>query len=219
MLKKVLGQAPFDVKLCEDIIIVPEREAKAVLLFENASEYDLPLSCSLTLDSSIRVDCLKFDAVLPAEGKTEKSLCFSLPKDTKIIGGIAVCELEIIDRILDSKVIYELEIKTEMAYKCCEVVNQAFLPSEDILFTRCGRFFANRDEIIALEIPTMEKSEIELSVTSGKIRNFADGQIIELDTGLNRLIFDMEEDGSFEFKNPVSGDKVLTRTLSPKYYI
>lgn len=219
MLKRILGQAPFNVSFEEDVLVVPGKSTEISLLFENESEYDLPLSCLFRIESSLKIDCLEFDIVLPAEGKTKKTLVFSLGDDEKIIGGENVCELEIIDRILDTKTVYELEIKGEMAYKCSELISEAFLPSDEAVFTRNGRFFANKDEIIAIEIPTSEETETQLSVISGKVRNFHDGQTIKLDAGLNRIIFDMEQDGCFEFVNSVSGDRMFCRTLNPKYYI
>lgn len=219
MLKRILGEAPYRVLLEGKATVVPDRKTTLVLVFESSIEYDLPLSCSLKITSSLRTDMCEFDVVLPAEGKTKKELAFTVPKEAKIIGGVSVAELEIIDRILDSRTVYELELSGEMAYKCSNSENEAFAASCDAVYTRDGRFFGNKGEIISLEIPMMSETETELSVISGIVRDFADGQIIHPTQGLNRILFEMQEDACFEFVNPVSGEKMLLQTLNTKYYI
>lgn len=219
MLKKILGQAPFDVVLCGDVFISPDRKSTVQLLFSNDTEYDLPLCCTLRLCSSVNTDKISFDVILPAMGNTRETICFSQRPDEKIFGGTKICELEILDSIFDSKTEYEFDVNCEMSYKCLEEKNVLFSASDEGLFTREGRFFANRGETVSLEIPSMSETEIELSVISGEILDFSDGQRIKLDTGLNRLSFTMSDDGCFEFKNPVSGDGIFIETLNPKHFI
>ncbi len=219
MLKKILGQAPFDVALCGDVFLSPDRKSTVQLLFSNDTEYDLPLSCTLRLCPSVNADKISFDVILPAMGNTHEKISFSQKQGEKIFGGTKICELEILDGIFDSKTEYEFEINCEMSYRCLEGQNLLFSSSDEGLFTREGRFFANRGESVLLEIPSMTETEIELSVISGEIRDFSDGQKIKLDTGLNRLCFTMDDDGSFEFKNPISGNRIFIETLNPKYFI
>ena len=218
MLKKILGQAPFDVELSEKIAITPGKKSSFTLLFSNISEYDLPLSCSLSFSTSVEADKTKFDITVPANGKTECSLTFSMDADSRMFSGCGIAELEILDRIFDSKTLYELEFFCEAAYKCAESKDD-FSPSDDTLFTRKGRFFANRGETVFVEIPLAEDKEYKLAIPSGKIKNKNDGDILRLSPGLNRLSFEMLEDGSFELINPVSDETAFADTINTKYFI
>lgn len=219
MLKKILGEAPFDVTLEAEVVLSPDKCACGTLVFQNSTEYDLPLSCSLKILTSVKADRCEFDVIVPAEGNTRHDISFSVSKDAKILGGKSVCELEIIDGVLDSKTVYELETVCEMSYKCCVGAGDIFDTSDDVVFSRDGVFFANSDEVIAMEIPRLEKTEMELCILSGSIKNYQNGQIIELSEGLSRLYFEVEEDGSFEFLSSGSGEKIFLETLSPKYFI
>ncbi len=219
MLKRILGEAPYKVSLEGKANVVPDRKTTLVLIFESSIEYDLPLSCSMTITSSLRADVCEFDVVLPAEGKTKKTVTFTVPDDAKIIGGVSVAELEIIDRILDSRTVYEFELSGEMAYKCSNNENEVFTASYEVVYTRDGRFFGNTGEIISLEIPVMTETEAEISVISGVINGYADGQKIPLTQGLNRVSFEISGDTCFELVDPVSGQKMFLQTLSTKYYI
>ncbi len=219
MLKKILGEAPFDAFLSEEIVLSPDKKCKAEMTFSNISEYDLPLSCSIRMNTFAKIDKAEFDVILPADGNTSETLAFSLSYDSRIFGGIKVCELEISDRIFDSKTLYEIEFSVESAYKCIDENEDAFCPSQDILFTRNGVFYGNRGECVCLEVPSLEKSELELHIISGKIKGFKDSDEIILEKGMNRLCFEMEDDGSFEFRNTQNGEKIYPDTLNPKYFI
>ena len=107
MLKKILGEAPFDIELDKNIVITPGKKMSVKLLFKNISEYDLPLSCSLDFSVSAEVDRTKFDIVVPADGKTECELVFSKDKSSRMFSGEGIAELEIVDRIFDSRTLYE----------------------------------------------------------------------------------------------------------------
>ncbi len=219
MLKRILGTSPYKVSLEGNTFIVPGKKTAVNLIFKSQTEYDLPLSCSLFISSSAKVDMCEFDVMLPAEGKTTQRLVFDVPSGRKIVGGDYVAELEIIDRVLDSKTVYELELFEEMAYKCGDSYDSAFSVSDGAVYTRNGRFFGNKGEIVSLEIPVMEDKETELSVISGRIADFADGQKIKLTQGINRLVFEMKDDTSFELVNPSSTQVMLLQTLNPKFYI
>ena len=218
MLKKILGQAPFDVELSKDVVIIPGKKTVVKLLFSNISEYDLPLSCSLDFSTSVEVDKTAFDIVVPADGKTECELVFSKDKNARMFSGCGISELEIIDRIFDSRTLYEFEIVCEAAYKCADA-DDGFAPSDEILFTSGGRFFANKRETVFIQIPLMEEKEYKLHILSGKIKNRGDGDIIELSQGINKISFEMLEDGSFELCDPSSEERVHPDTLNTKYFI
>ena len=219
MLKKILGEAPFDIELCESIVVSPDKTHRAQLVFRNDSEYDLPLSCNIKMDSFVAVDRSSFDVILPAEGVTSVELAFSVPATSKIFGGSKICELEIVDRIFDSRTEYEFEVSCELSYKCENAKNDAFSPSENVFFSRDGRIYANKGETVCLEIPSLEQSKFLLHVVSGKIKNFNDGEIITVTPPLCRLCFEMQEDGSFEFQSPESLGRVYPDTLNPRYFI
>lgn len=218
MLKKILGEAPFDVELDKKVLIVPGKKTNVKLFFSNISEYDLPLSCSLTFSTSAKVDKTAFDIVVPADGNTEYELVFSADANARMFTGVGIAELEICDRIFDSKTLYEFEIICEAAYKC-EALSDGVAPSEDVLFTSGGRFFANKGETVFAEIPLMENSEYRLKVFSGKVKDKNDGDVISLSSGLNRLVFEMLHDGSFEFCDVTSDETVYLDTINPKYFI
>lgn len=218
MLKKILGQAPFDAALDGDVIITPGKKRTVTLLLSNISEYDLPLSCSLNLSVSADVDKAEFDVIVPAEGKTEVCLTFSKDVYSRMFTGCGIAELEIVDRIFDSKTLYEFEICCEAAYKCTDK-NDGFLPTEEIFFTNEGRFFANKGERVCVEIPLMESTQYRLCILSGKIKDLNDGDIIKLSSGLNRLAFEMTGDGSFELRNADSDRTVYPDTVCTKYFI
>ena len=135
-----------------------------------------------------------------------------------MFSGCGFAELEIIDRIFDSKSLYEFEIVCEAAYKCADE-EDGFIPTDETLFTNKGRFFANKDESVYLEIPLMENAEYKLSILSGKIKDKADGEILTLGVGLNKLSFTMFEDGSFEFQNPSNDETIYPDTIGTKYFI
>ena len=218
MLKKILGQAPFDITLNKKVVITPGKKTAVWLDFSNDSEYDLPLSLKLGLDVSVDVDKTEFDIVIPAGGKTECFLTFSKNLNTRMFTGKGIGELEIVDRIFDSKTLYEFEILCESAYKCA-CLNDGFSPSDDIIFSNGGRFFANKGETLFLEIPLMEDQEYKLCVISGKIKNINDGDVLKLTSGINRLVFEILEDGSFEFEDLVSAEKIYADTINTKFFI
>lgn len=218
MLKKILGEAPFDVELDKKVIITPGKKTSVKLLFNNISEYDLPLSASINFSVSAEVDKTRFDIIVPADGKTECVLTFSKDKASRMFSGIGIAELEIIDRIFDSKTLYEFDIVCEAAYKCAEET-EGFEASEDVVFTNKGRFFANKGETVFVQVPLMEAVQYKLFVLSGKIKDKADGEILNLTPGLNKLCFTMLEDGSFEFRDPSSDETVYPDTLNTKYFI
>lgn len=219
MLKKILGEAPFDIELCENIVVSPDKTQRAQLVFRNDSEYDLPLSCNIRMDSFVAVDRSRFDVILPAEGMTSVELLFSAPADSKIFGGSKICELEIVDRIFDSRTEYEFEVSCELAYKCENENRNAFSPSENVFFSRNGRIYANKGETVSLEVPSFEENELLLHIVAGRIKGFNDGETICIKSPLCRLCFEMEEDGSFEFQNPASLEKKFPDTLNPECFI
>ena len=218
MLKKILGEAPFDAGLSKKVVITPGKKTAVKLLFSNISEYDLPLSCSLVFSTSVEVDKTAFDIVVPADGKTECELVFSVDTDARMFTGDSVAELEIVDRIFDSRTLYEFEVFCEAAYKCGDT-DDGFLPTGDVLFTNGGRFFANCGETVFLEIPLMEEKEYRLHILSGKIRDKSDGDIFRLSQGLGRLSFEMLEDGSFELCDTSNDETVYPDTLNTKCFI
>ena len=218
MLKKILGEAPFDVFLDKPVVIVPGKKTLVKLLFSNISEYDLPLSCSLAFLTSVEADRSEFDIVVPADGKTECELIFSKDPASRMFSGCGIAELEIVDRILDSRTLYEFEIMCESAYSCVEK-NEGFTPTDCMLFTNGGRFFANKGETVVLEIPLIEPAEHKLCVISGKIKDRNNGEVLKLTAGINRLLFEMSEDGSFEFRNTSNDELVYHDTLNTKYFI
>lgn len=218
MLKKILGQAPFDVSLDRKVVITPGKKCAVTLLFSNDSEYDLPLSCSLNLTTSADVDKSSFDVVLPAQGKTQVPIVFSKETDSKLFSGKGIAELEILDRIFDSKTLYEFEILTEAAYKCGDK-NEGFSPTKGVLFTNGGTFFGNKGETVYVEIPLMEHAEYSLGILSGRIKNKKNGDILGLSAGLNKLCFEMEDDGSFVLLNLSNDEPAYPDTLNTQYFI
>ena len=135
-----------------------------------------------------------------------------------MFSGEGIAELEIIDRIFDSRTLYEFDIFCEAAYKCAGE-GDGFAPSEDIVFTRHGRFYANSGETVFVEIPVMDSAEYNLCLLSGKIKGRSDGEILKLDAGLNKLSFTMLEDGSFELQNSSNDETVYPDTIGTKYFI
>lgn len=218
MLKKILGEAPFDIALDKKIVITPGKKTSVKLLFSNISEYDLPLSCSLSFSVSAEVDKAKFDIIVPADGKTECELTFSKDKDARMFSGRGIAELEIVDRIFDSRTLYEFDIFCEAAYKCAEEAD-GFKGAEETVFTRHGRFYANSGETVFAEIPLMESTEYSLRLLSGKIEGRSDGEMLKLTAGLNKLSFTMLEDGSFELVDPLNDETVYPDTIGTKYFI
>ena len=219
MLRKILGEAPFCAEMNEKIVVLPGRDKKAQIVFTNDSEYDLPLSCTLNVPSFINTDKCDFDVVVPAEGITNVTITFSVNINERLFGGEKIFELEIIDGIFDTKTLYEFEAWCEICYKCCDNEKEAFLPTEEVLFSKDAVLFGNRGEIISLEIPSAEKKQIVLHVISGKIKDKKDGETIFLSEGLNRILFEMAEDGSFEFQNPESFEKIYPDTLNTEYFM
>lgn len=218
MLKKILGEAPFDVELSKNIVITPGKKTAVKLLFSNISEYDLPLSCNLTFSTSVEVDRTAFDIVVPADGKTECELVFSKDTASRMFSGRGIAELEILDRIFDSRTLYEFEIMCEAAYKCTEK-EDGFAPSDETLFTNGGRFFANCGETVSLEIPLMNDAEYKLHIISGEIEGKNDGDMLKLPAGLCKLYFKMLRDGSFELCDASNEETIYPDTLNTKYFI
>ncbi len=214
MLKKYLGEAPFDVLLDGEILLSPDKKCTVYLDFVNDTEYEYPLCCKIRLNSSIEVDKTDFDVTLPAEGNTRQPLVFSLPKDSKLTGGEKICELLISDRIFDSKTEYEFEVRCEMTFKCREKDG-----SDQTLCSRNGVFLANKGERVEIQLALLEEKTVLLHITSGAVKGYDDGASITLSGGLNRLSFEMQEDGSFEFLDAVRCEKIYLDTLNPKYFI
>lgn len=218
MLKKILGEAPFDAELSNKVLIHPGKKTSVKLLFSNISEYDMPLSCKLSFSTSVEVDKSAFDIIVPADGKTECELAFAVDGDSKIFTGSAVAELEIFDRIFDSRTLYEFEILCEAAYKCADK-GEGFAPCHDGVFTNDGIFFANKSETVFLEIPLVQEKELVLNVISGSIKSIKNGAVLRLSPGLNRLSFEMLEDGSFEFCDTSNDETMYPDTLNTKHFI
>lgn len=219
MLKKILGEAPFDVMMNGKIRVSPQKCSKTTLEFINDSEYDMPLSCNLFLQSFLKVDKTSFDITLPADGKTMAELSFSISPDSEIFGGHGVCEIEISDRIFDSKTVYEAETLCEMSFKCCDKASNAFTACDELLFSREGVIFGNKGEIVSLEILCTQSTEVALSISESAVKNYADGQKLTLNEGLNRLVFEFVKDGELSFLDVSSEEKMYLTTLSPKYFI
>ena len=219
MLKKILGEAPFCVEMNDVIVVSPAKSKKAQIVFTNDSEYDLPLSCTLKASSFINTDKGSFDVIVPAEGLTKVDVTFSVNENEKLFGGRKICELEIVDRIFDTKTLYEFEVLCELCYKCCENEKDAFLPSDEMIFSKDAVLFGNKGEIISLEIPCMENVQTVLHIIAGQIRGREDGDVLHLAQGLNRISFEMTEDGNFELLDEVSRDKFFADTLSTKYFM
>ena len=217
MLKRILGTAPFDVLLKNEVVVSASGKTVATLCFENESEYDLPLSCVLKLQPFVNADKTQFDVTLPAEGNTSIDIVFSIPEDAKIVGGKKICELEIIDRIFDSKTLYEFEICVEMAYKCCDKKENSFMPSDDVLYSRDGVFYGNCTEKVCLELALIEEQRTEIHVIAGKIKQ-TDTKLC-LSQGVNKIEIEFSEDGSFEFINCQDRRKMFFDTINPKYFI
>lgn len=218
MLKKILGEAPFDVTLDKSVVITPGKNTDVRLFFSNDSEYDLPLSVKFNFDVSTEVDKTQFDVTVPAEGNTRVMLVFSKNPDAMIFTGLGIGEIEISDRVFDTRTIYEFEIISEAAYKCADFCD-GFSQTDDVLFTRNGMFFANKGETVFLEVPLNEDENYKIHIVSGKIKDIADEDLIELKKGLNRLSFEMQEDGSFEFLNPENDEKIHSDSVNTKCFI
>lgn len=219
VLKKILGEAPFDAELDGEITVSPQKKSYRSLVLKNISEYDLPLSCSIKTASFAEVDKPFFDITVPAEGNTSENISFSVPCDSRLFGGEKVWTLEICDRIFDSRTEYEIPMKCEMSYKCSDDKKDSFVPSEQVIFSNKGVFFANAGEIVSLQIPCLEEISLVLHIISGEIAGYKDRDIICLAKGLNRLSFEMIKDGSFEFQNTVNEETAFPDTINPKYFI
>ncbi len=219
MLKKILGEAPFDVTVNGEIRVSPQKGSKMNLEFVNDSEYDMPLSCSVAVQFFIKVDKSRFDIILPAEGKTSSEIAFSVSPDSKIFGGRSVCEIEISDRIFDSKTVYEAETVCEMSFKCCDKVSDAFTACGELLFSHDGVIFGNKGEFVSLEILCTRQTEVILGIPDGAVKDCFDGQRLVLTEGLNKIVFEFIGDGGILFLDPSSEEKTYLTTLSPKYFI
>ena len=146
-------------------------------------------------------------------------MCSSrLSTGSRMFSGCGIAELEIFDRIFDSRTLYEFEIRCESAYKCSDA-GDGFAPSDEILFTNGGRFFANKGETVFVQIPVMEEKEYRLHILSGKIKNMSDGDLLRLSQGINKISFEMIEDGNFGFCDTSSDETVYPDTLNTKYFI
>ncbi len=197
----------------------PDKKSTSKLIIKNGTEYDYPLACRFTVPLFVKVSKPAFDLVAPAEGVTHSDVDFFVSDDAKIVGGKKVCEIEISDGIFDSKTLYEADIVMEMAYCCRTEKEELFSKSSDTSYTRGGVFFANCGETVVLQIPLMEKKEICINLLSGKIKDKDCVFTIQLDAGLNRVCFEMAEDGSFEFLCPDSGERLFCETVKPECFI
>ena len=200
------------------VVITPGKKTCVRLLFSNDSEYDLPLSVKLSFSLSADVDKTQFDVTVPAEGNTEIPLTFSKQEDCKMFMGTSVGEIEITDRIFDSKTVYEFDVICEAAYKCADPLD-GFSPSNQALYSRNGTFFANSDETVFMEIPLSESAKYRLHIISGRINGYENDDIIALKFGLNKLCFEMQKDGSFEFLKTENDEKIYTDTINTKYFL
>jgi len=219
MLKKILGEAPFDVAVNGRIRVSPQKDSKTDFQFVNDSEYDMPLSCSVSVQSFIKVDKSRFDIILPAEGKTSSEISFSVSPDSKIFGGQSVCEIEISDRIFDSKTVYEAEAVCEMSFKCCDKASDAFTACDELLFSHDGVIFGNKGEFVSLEILCTQQTDVTLGISGGAVKDYSDGQRLVLTEGLNKIVFEFIGDGGISFLDPSSEETIYLTTLSPKYFI
>lgn len=206
MLKKILGDAPFEVEVEKNIVLTPGEKKNVEFVFRNETEYDLPLSCGFKFYSNIKCDKSFFDIIVPANGKTKENVCFYAEKNERVFFGNNVCELKICDGVLESESDYELLIFCEMSYICIDHEKSSDNGEENFYFTRNGSFFANGNEKVTFKIPTAEKMNVTLETLSGKTGvicvngkkcNTHKSADIELKEGLNVVSVSMKEDGSF----------------------
>ncbi len=218
MLKKILGEAPFEISLKGNAAVSCNKKCDLTLVFENTGEYDYPVSCTVRIHSLLKADKTDFDIVVPAEGRTEQKIVFCSPNGAKISGGKKLCELALCEGVFESKSEYEFELAEEMAYKCCLDKERAAERSDEVLFSRDGVFFGNKGEVIAAFPLCLEEKQVRIDILSGSIKEYENGDIIKLVPPLSLLCFEFAEDGSFEFSDPATGEKVYLETLNPKYF-
>ena len=210
MLNRILGEIPFDVSLRGSFAVSPDRECKLLLVFENTGEYDYPASCSIAIHSLIRIDSPQFDIVIPAEGKTEKTLTFSLPRDVRLCGGEKICEIEISEGVFDSKAQFEFNICEEMLYECQGQERGVFC-------SRDGVFFGNKGEKMKIIFACLEKKDICVEIHSGNLGEYKNGDIIKLSPPMTAFECSFSEDSSFCFINVSDGERTFTQTVNPAF--
>ena len=210
MLNKILGGIPFDVSLKGNFAVSPVRECKLGLVFENSGEYDYPVLCRIKIHSLIRVDSPEFDIVVPAEGKTEKTLTFSLAEDVRLCGGEKLCELEISEGVFDSKALFEFNVCEEMLYECRG-------RDRGVFCSRDGVFFGNKGEKMKIVFACLDGKDVCVETHSGSLEEYKNGDTIKLFPPMTAFECSFREDTSFSFTNPSNGERAYIETVNPTF--
>lgn len=225
MLKKILGDAPFEVNVERKVVLTPGEKTNVEFVFRNETEYDLPLCCSFNFYSNIKCDKKIFDITVPANGKTKETVGFYTQTSDRLFFGKNLCELKIRDGVLESESDYELLIFCEMSYSCKSERCDSDDVKEHCFFTRGGVFFANAGENVKVKIPTAEKKNVVIDTLSGKMLSvFVCGKEckaeksteIELCEGLNEVLINMKEDGNFAFSDFSGNTGLFLDTINAK---
>ncbi len=222
MIKKILGNAPFDIS-CGQAVLVPGKTKNIDFRLSNDTEYDLPLKFVLSFSSTVKSDLSEFNVVVPAGGNTKKTLKLDVDRNDKIFFSEHLCEIKIHDGVLNSESDYEIAFPCEMAYKCTDKENN-FTATNEVYFTSEGTFFANSNECICLEIPLAEQMIISTEKNQTETRTMLDGvqvnsREIKLHPGLNKLCIKMFCDGKIEFFDTESMQKIFLNTINPMYFL
>lgn len=222
MIKRVLGNAPFEIS-CNDTVLLPGKTREVVISLSNDTEYDLPLSFRFEFNSKVKCDLSAFNIVVPAEGNTQKTLKFEVDQGDKIFTAEHLCNIKVHDGVLESESDYELILPCEMAFKYSNEQND-FSPADEVYFTRDGAFFINKDEFICLEIPLSEQEIITIEKDEAKALVFVDGKVadnreIMLHEGLNKLCIKACCDQKIELFDKYSMQKIYLNTLNPMIFL
>lgn len=226
MLKKILGDACFDISIKEGKrLLLPGKALCVTLCFSNDTEYDLPLSCTLTLPRTVKCDRCEFDVILPAEGNTEQTMVFSVSENELSFCGQSICEIKICDRVFSFESSYELELHTEMAYKCSLPQDNGSNKSNGVLFSRGGTIYANKGERISMQIIALQETDIHAVYEKGFIHSLnlcgkrTESDTIHLSVGCNSLYFDALCDGELHFESVSNDEAIFLDTINPINFV
>ena len=225
MIKRILGE---DNGLMLEIrqtpvYLCPSRKNKITIFAANSTEYDMHLYLSFKLPMCIGTEKKETDFFVPAEGNSSLELTLTVSGDEKMYIGQSYLELAVKDRTLEWVQLYELELYIENVFKCAS--GKDFMPCTDMLFSRSGIIYLDKNECAMLEIASENDLDLSISALEGTAPRIftdteecVDGRLV-LKKGLTRLCIQSNDTSSIVIKDQASEKVLCLNTINPKYFL
>lgn len=99
------------------LVLIPGNKHTLKLIFENDTEYDKQLFCTLRSPDGLRLSKNHFDVLVPAEGKCIEQLSITVPEELRIFYESYFFALETTDAVLEEGKNFAFFLKCALPWK------------------------------------------------------------------------------------------------------